>query len=403
MAGLGIQDMLAHKHSGNPLSAGQIDVFVRGVADGSVSRAQAAAMVTSIFIHGMTDDEIVSMTLAMRDSGEVLSWPGLEGPFVDKHSTGGVGDKVSLVLAPLWATLGARVPMISGRGLGFTGGTLDKLEAIEGFTVSQPASRLREILAEAGCFICGQTETLVPADRVLYALRNETATVPSIALITASILSKKLAEGIGELVLDVKWGTGSFNKTIGAAERLAESLSRVGSGAGVRTRAVLSEMNQPLGRTVGNALEVQEAIDCLRGGGPADLRALVCDLIGDPRAAEVLASGAALETWERMVRAQGGDPSAPLLGAGCEEIVLRAPQSGTVTRCDALGIGRAAFMLGAGRAKAADAVHPGVGLRELRKIGETVQAGEALAVLHHAGASVAEAVQTAQAAYTIEG
>ncbi|MFT4978083.1 MAG: thymidine phosphorylase [Myxococcota bacterium] len=402
MAGLGVLDILEVKRSGGALSGEQIRTFIDGVVTGEVTRPQAAALLTSTFIHGMTDEETVALTLAMRDSGEVLSWPGIEGPFVDKHSTGGVGDKVSLVLAPLWATLGCRVPMISGRGLGHTGGTLDKLEAIEGLSVSLPTERLREILAEVGCFICGQTSALAPADSVLYALRNETATVPSPPLITASILSKKLAEGIDELVLDVKWGSGAFNKTRDIAASLAAQLESVGCGAGVRTRAVLTEMNQPLGSAVGNAVEVEEAIRCLRGEGPADLAELVCALIGDPRAPEVLASGAAWPKWEQMIAAQGGDLSVPLRGGGCAELPLLAPRSGTVTRCDAYAIGRAAFMLGAGRARAADPVHPGVGLRVLRKIGDPVRAGETLAILLHADRAVGEAAKTALSAYTIE-
>lgn len=402
MPGMNVLDLLERKRDGRALSPGDIQDFIAGVVSGGVTRAQAAAMMTSIFIHGMTEAEIVSLTLAMRDSGEVLAWPGIDGVFADKHSTGGVGDKVSLILAPLWAELGARVPMISGRGLGHTGGTLDKLEAIPGFSVSLPQARLHSILADVGCFICGQTATLAPADRILYALRNETATVPSPALITASILSKKLAEGIDELVLDVKWGTGAFNKTREAGEALAERLTTVGNGAGVKTRAILSEMNQPLGEAVGNALEVTEALRCLRGDGPEDLSALVCALIDDPRATDLLASGAALERFRRMVRAQGGDPDAPLRGGRCEERLIRASHSGTVSRCDAYTIGRAAFVMGAGRARATDPIHYGTGVRVLRKIGDTVQEGEPLAILVHADQAVSEATQLVQSAYTIQ-
>lgn len=403
MSGMNVLDLLEKKRDGHSLSAEHIQEFVAGVVSGAVTRAQAAAMMTSIFIQGMTEDEIVALTLAMRDSGDVLAWPGIDGVFADKHSTGGVGDKVSLILAPLWAELGMRVPMISGRGLGHTGGTLDKLESIPGLSVSLPYAHLHRILGEVGCFICGQTTTLAPADRILYALRNETATVPSPALITASILSKKLAEGIDELVLDVKWGTGAFNKTREAGEALAARLSAVGNGAGVRTRAILSEMNQPLGESVGNALEVAEALRCLRGEGPADLSQLVCSLIGDPRAEALLDSGAALERFRRMVRAQGGDPDAPLLGGGCEEVVIRARQSGTVTRCDAYTIGRAAFVMGAGRARATDPIHHGAGVRVLRKVGDEVRDGEALAVLVHADRAVSEAAQLLRSAYAIQG
>ncbi|MEL6348220.1 MAG: thymidine phosphorylase [Myxococcota bacterium] len=403
MASLHALDIIERKRDGGVLSAAQIRSFVHGVVDQSISRPQAAAFLMAVFVRGMQDAEIVALTLAMRDSGQILDWAGLAGPFVDKHSTGGVGDKVSLPLAPLWAALGARVPMISGRGLGHTGGTLDKLEAIPGMRVDLPIETLRKNLDEVGCFICGQTGDLAPADRTLYALRNETGTVPSIPLIVASILSKKLSEGIGALVMDVKWGSGAFMKTRDDARALADRLVSVGQGAGVDTRAVLSEMNQPLGETVGNALEVQEAVDCLKGGGPPELSALVCDLIGDPLAKDMLASGAAYERWARMVRAQGGDPDAPLLGAGCEERIVRAKRAGTITRCDALQIGRAAFVLGAGRARAADPIHPGVGVRVLRKIGDDVAAGEALAVLVHAEKGVDEAVAMVQGAYRLDG
>jgi pyrimidine-nucleoside phosphorylase len=295
-----------------------------------------------------------------------------------------VGDKVSLVLAPLWAELGACVPMISGRGLGHTGGTLDKLEAIPGFRTALQPGVLRTVLGEVGCFICGQTAALAPADRTLYALRNETCTVPSIPLITASILSKKLAEGIEELVLDVKFGSGAFMPDRPAASRLAESLVRVGEGAGLRCRSRLTDMNQPLGHTVGNALEVEEAIACLQGRGPEDLATLVCELIGHPDARAVLDSGAAWPRFERMVRAQGGDLSAPLLGGDVMEEPLLAERAGTVTRCDAYGVARAAFVLGAGRVRADQDIHPGVGVRVHHKVGARVEAGEPLATLVHA-------------------
>ena len=396
-----IGNILETKRDGGELSADQILSMVNGVVDGSVTRAQAAAFLAFVHQQGMSVEETVALTAAMADSGERMSWDGLAGPFVDKHSTGGVGDKVSLVLAPLWAELGSMVPMISGRGLGHTGGTLDKMESIPGFRTDLDAGELRRCLKEAGCFISGQTSSLAPADRILYAMRNETSTVPSVPLITASILSKKLAEGIDELVLDVKWGRGAFMKTHEEASQLAQMLGRVGNGAGVLTRCVLTDMNQPLGRAVGNGLEVQEAIDCLKGEGPADLATLVCDLIGDPRARDVLESGAALPRFFRMVRAQGGDPDAPLQGGGCEEAVLVAPCSGTVTACDALGIGRAAFQLGAGRTRADAPVHHGVGILVHKKVGEPVDAGEPLATLVHAGAGLDAAQVEAARAFDI--
>ncbi len=397
-----IDEILETKREGGRLEPEAIRAFVDGVVSGEVTRAQAAAFLAFAFVRGLDADETVALTLAMRDSGDVLSWPGLDGPFVDKHSTGGVGDKVSLVLAPLWAELGAKVPMISGRGLGHTGGTLDKMESIPGFRVDLDADALRRALAEAGCFINGQTGRLAPADRILYALRNETATVPSIPLITASILSKKLAEGIDELVLDVKWGTGAFMKTVENARALADSIVRVGTGAGVRTRARITDMNQPLGHAVGNAIEVEESVRCLRGEGPEDLAALVCELIDDPRARPLLDSGAAYERWCRMVRAQGGDPEAPLLGSGCEERVVEAPVAGTVTRCDAWHIARATFLLGAGRLRAEDPVHPGVGAWVHAKVGDRVEAGQPLVTLRHADRGLDEAVALVRAAYAIQ-
>lgn len=396
-----ILDVLQAKRDGQELTSDQIELLIDGVVSGRVTRAQAAAFLAFVYVRGMSVDETVALTMAMVDSGDRLSWQGLDGPFVDKHSTGGVGDKVSLVLAPLWAELGACVPMISGRGLGHTGGTLDKLEAIPGYRTDLDPDALTGVLKDVGCFISGQTASLAPADRILYALRNETSTVPSIPLITASILSKKLAEGIDELVLDVKWGSGAFMSTHEAASDLAEMLCRVGRGAGVFTRAVLTDMNQPLGRTVGNALEVSEAIECLKGGGPGDLAALTIDLIGDPRAKEVLASGAAYERFCRMVVAQGGDPDAPLLGSGCTDKVVEAARDGVVTSVDALSIGQAAFVLGAGRSRADDPVHPGVGLTIHKKVGERAGRGEPLVTLQVADRGVDRAVELVESAYTI--
>lgn len=399
---IAIDRFLERKRDGQRLDSREIRGFIEGVLDGSVTRAQAAAFLAFTFLRGMDDEETVALTVAMTETGEQLSWPGLEGPFVDKHSTGGVGDKVSLILAPLLVELGAKVPMLSGRGLGITGGTLDKLEAIPGYRTDLDNATLRAVLGSVGCFINGQTEKLAPADRVLYALRNETSTVPSIPLITASILSKKLSEGIERLVLDVKYGSGAFMRTREEAVRLADSLVRVGTGAGLQVRAVLSDMNTPLGRAVGNALEVEESVACLRGEGPEDLAALVCELAGDPRARQILDSGGALERFRAMVRAHGGDPDAELLGAGCEEIQVLAEEDGVVVRCDAGEIGRAAFVLGAGRVRADQPVHPGVGLRLLRKPGEAVVRGEPLAILlHAAGRGLEDALPLVRSAYAI--
>jgi len=398
-----IHEVLERKRDGHPLTDAQIHLLVQGIVDGSVTRSQAAAFLSFVFCNGMNVEETVALTEAMVQSGDQMSWDGLDGPFVDKHSTGGVGDKVSLVLAPLWAELGSFVPMISGRGLGHTGGTLDKLESIQGFRTDLQERELSSVLENVGCFISGQTADLAPADRLLYALRNETGTVPSIPLITASILSKKLAEGIDELVLDVKWGSGAFMKTHESASELADTLCRVGRGAGVMTRAVLTDMNQPLGRSVGNAIEVEEAVACLKGEGPGDLATLTCELIGDPRARTVLDSGAAYERFCKMVSAQGGDLSSPLLGAGCTDHTVVADSTGMVTAADAYQLGRAAFVLGAGRERADQAVHPGVGVLVHKKVGERIEAGEPMVTLRVADRGVERAEALVRSAYAISG
>ncbi len=394
---------LEERREGVEQTEADIQAFVAGVVDGSVTRAQAAAWLSFVYLNGMTDRETALFTQAMTHSGDLLQWGDLEGPFVDKHSTGGVGDKVSLVLAPVWAAMGFKVPMISGRGLGITGGTLDKLEAIPGYRTDLSPEELRRVLQEVGCFISGQTGELAPADRILYGLRNETATVPSIPLITGSILSKKLAEGLDQLVLDVKWGTGAFMKTRTEARKLADSLVRVGSLAQVQVEAHLTEMSQPLGRAVGNALEVEESVDCLKGQGPRDLRDLVLKLSGDPdKAARVLDTGAAYGKFEAMVRAQGGDLNAPLKGQGCKRWTLEASESGVVRKCDALQIGQASFALGAGRPRAKDPVHHGVGVLVHAHVGDSVSRGQALATLVFADKGLDIARNHLKAAFVLE-
>ncbi|MBN1334756.1 MAG: thymidine phosphorylase [Deltaproteobacteria bacterium] len=397
--------LLEHKRDGGRYAAEEIEAFVRAVVDGRASRAQAAAWLAFAYVRGLDDGETAALTRAMATSGRMLSWEGLDGPFVDKHSTGGVGDKVSLVLAPLWAELGRRVPMVSGRGLGHTGGTLDKLEAIPGYRCDLEPGRLRRILEDVGCFVNGQTDAVAPADRILYALRNETGTVPSIPLITASILSKKLAEGISDLVLDVKVGSGAFMPDLDAARALARSIVRVGRDAKLRVRALITDMDQPLGQAVGNALEVREAVDALKGEGPDDLVACTLALAGDDRAGALLASGAAFERFRRMVAAHGGDPeSLDRLGRttdGIAVVEVRADRSGFLQRCDALGVGRAAFALGAGRSRASDAVHPDVGVVLERKRGDPVAAGEVLARVHHAGRELDTALACVRAACVV--
>lgn len=392
-----IEDILTQMREGREQSPAALEAFVKGVVDGTVSRPQAAAWLAFAFTRGLTDAETVALTQSMTRSGTVMRWePGPE--LVDKHSTGGVGDKVSLVLAPVWAALGKRVPMISGRGLGHTGGTLDKLEAVPGFRTDLDDARLQQVLGSVGCFISGQTSSLAPADRVLYALRNETSTVPSIPLIVGSILSKKLAEGVERLVLDVKTGSGAFMKEPEQAAALADTLVRVATGAGLSCTALVTAMDRPLGRAIGNAVEVAEAIACLSGQGPADLRELTCVLSGDPEvAARVLDDGSALAVFTRMLEAQGGDARvvdrpALLLGGGVQEEVLRARRAGIVQYAHALPLGRAAFNLGAGRRRAEDAVDFGVGLRMHVAPGDRVEPGQPLVtLLHRDGHAVQEA------------
>ncbi len=381
-----IGEWLEQRREGVEQDESAIRGFVDAVVAGSITQAQIGAWLGFVVVRGMTDAETVHLTRAMTESGTRLQWPGLPAPALDKHSTGGVGDKVSLILAPAWAALGRQVPMLSGRGLGITGGTLDKLEAIPGYRTDLQESELAAVLESVGCFISGQTAQIAPADRILYALRDETQTVPSVPLITASILSKKLAAGIEELVLDVKAGSGAFMQNRADAKRLADSLVAVGRGAGMNMRAEITDMDQPLGRAVGNAVEVEEAIQTLRGEGPADLVELLELLSGDPAGMRrVLADGSAFERWQQMVRAMGGDPEAPLHGiADVEEVVIEADRSGSLQRCDAGAVGRAAWILGAGRARAGEAVHHGVGILVEVKRGETVTAGQPLFRIRHA-------------------
>jgi thymidine phosphorylase len=400
-----IEDLLRSMRAQEVQSDEAIQAFIDGLTSGRISRPQAAAWLAWAFTRTLTDGETLALTRAMTRSGTVMTWP--DGPtLVDKHSTGGVGDKVSLVLAPLWAELGLRVPMISGRGLGHTGGTLDKLEAIPGFRTDLSDDELTRVLADVGCFISGQTGTLAPADRTLYALRNEVQCVESIPLIVGSILSKKLAEGVRRLVLDVKCGSGAFMETRSDAVALARALTRVAAGAGVDVVAHVTAMERPLGRTIGNALEVEEAVATLQGEGPADLVALTVALAEHPQAAEVLASGAAYERFVRMVEAQGGDPrslSGGLRGSGTSQERVLAPRGGFLASCDARAMGVAAFRLGAGRRRAEDPVDHGVGLRLHADVGDAVSEGEPLVTLvHRDGRALDEARDLVREALRIE-
>ncbi len=395
------QHIIARKRDGHALTRDEIAAFVRGATDGSWADYQLSAMLMAIVWRGMTPQETAHYTEAMMRSGIVADLSGIRVPKADKHSTGGVGDKVSLHLAPMIAACGVAVPMISGRGLGHTGGTLDKLESIPGFNVNLPLDVYRTQLEKIGLALIGQTADLAPSDKKLYALRDVTATVESIPLICGSILSKKLAEGIDVLVLDVKFGRGAFMKDKAKARELALALVAVATAMGKPTRAVLTAMEEPLGRTVGNALEVAESIECLRGRGPADLMEVTFALSeqmlllagvaatkGEARGKleTSIRSGAALEKLRAMIAAQGGDarvidePSR-LPQAKFKSAVV-APRAGFVRDVDAMGVALAALRLGAGRARAEDAVDHAVGVSALVKIGERVEVGAALAVIH---------------------
>ena len=401
-------EIIHAKRDGQDLAPEVIRELVEGYTHGEVPDYQMAAFCMAVFFRGMSDAETEALTRAMLHSGDVLDLSDIPGVKVDKHSTGGVGDKVTLALAPLAAACGVVVPMISGRGLGHTGGTLDKLEAIPGFRVSLSVEEYRRTVAQVGACLIGQTARLAPADKMLYALRDVTATVESIPLISASILSKKLAEGIDALVLDVKVGNGAFMKNPEEARRLAATLCAIGRRMGKRVTALLTAMDQPLGRAIGNALEVEEAVELLRGGGPDDLRQVTVELtaemlllagratgIADARQKVVQAidDRSGLAKLREIVAAQGGDPAAiddvsrlPH-GAGTREVPART--AGVVQAIDAEALGLAAMALGAGRSRIEDRIDPGVGILVQKKIGDRVAVGEPLCVLHH-GAAGAE-------------
>jgi thymidine phosphorylase len=383
-------DVIIAKRDGGRLSDEQIDWVLDAYTSGDVADEQMAALAMAILLNGMDQDEISRWTQAMIDSGEVLAFGDVGRPTVDKHSTGGVGDKVTLPLAPLVAACGAAVPQLSGRGLGHTGGTLDKLESIPGWRAALSTAEIAAQLADVGVVICATTPTLAPADRKLYALRDVTGTVESIPLIASSIMSKKIAEGTGALVLDVKVGSGAFMKDVDQARELAETMVALGTDAGVTTVALLTDMSTPLGRTAGNGLEVAESVEVLAGGGPADVVELTVTLaremlraagVDDVDPADRLADGSAMDVWRRMITAQGGDPDAAMPGAR-ETHVLTAPRSGVLTRLDAMAVGLAAWRLGAGRARKEDPVQAAAGVEMLAKPGDQVTEGQDLLRLH---------------------
>jgi len=419
------QQIIATKRDGAPLSRAMIDAFVAGLVSGAWSDSQAAALAMAIVLRGMDAAETVALTEAMTASGERLAWAGFgDRPVLDKHSTGGVGDKLSLMLAPIVAGCGALVPMISGRGLGHTGGTLDKLEALPGYDVNPSRERLHAALRDAGCAIVGASDTLAPADRRLYAIRDVTATVESVPLITASILSKKLAAGLDALVLDVKCGSGAVMRSLAEARTLAESLVQVAAGAGLAARALVTDMDEVLGRSAGNALEVREAIDFLSGGGhePHEPRqreltlALAAELLqlgglaadlpaARARAERVLASGEAAERFARMVAALGG-PRDVLRDAGLarapEVVAVPAPRAGFVGAIDVRALGLVVVALGGGRARPGERIDPRVGLAQVLPRGAAVDVGSPLALVHAATpAQAADAARAVAAAFTI--
>jgi pyrimidine-nucleoside phosphorylase len=415
-------DVIVKKRDGGALDRDEIGFVVRGVTDGSIPDYQASALLMAILLRGMTAEETAWLTDAMVHSGVRVDLRGLPGIKVDKHSTGGVGDKTSLVLAPLAAACGVVVPMMSGRGLGHTGGTLDKLESIPGFRVNLSLDEMTAALRATGCAMIGQTAQIAPADKTLYALRDVTGTIESIPLISASIMSKKIAVGIDALVLDVKTGSGAFMKTEADARRLAESLVAIGRASGVRTDAFVTRMDAPLGRAVGNALEVIECLETLKGRGPADLaeisfalaaRMLVLggvaatDDAALQRVRAAVASGAGVERFRRIVETQGGDPAIVddyrRLPEAPERHVVAAPRSGYVAALDAALVGRASVVLGAGRDRVDDAVDPAAGILVRARPGDPVQAGEPVLELHYRSpARLAAALPLASRAIVVD-
>jgi pyrimidine-nucleoside phosphorylase len=416
-----VRAVLAKKRDGGALSRDEIDAFMRGYVDGKIADYQAASLLTSIFIRGMTHRELAEWTRAMLDSGERLSFPHVAQPKVDKHSTGGVGDKVSIPLAPAVAACGVAVPMISGRGLGHTGGTLDKLESIPGFRTQLSREEFARTLAETGCALGGQTPEIAPADRKLYALRDATGLIESIPLIASSILSKKLAEGIDALVLDVKFGSGAFLPEPERGAELARTMIDLARSMGVRASAFQTAMDRPLGRTAGHALEIRESIDCLRGRGPEDLEELVLLQGGEmlrlagvaktiaearERVRSAIASGAALETFARVIEAQGGDPRVvdepDRLDAVATSERVVAHRGGTFAYCDVRSLGRALNALGGGRSQLGDAIDPAVGLVFHAQHGARVAPGETLIeIAHRDGRGLELACELARSAFTI--
>lgn len=414
-------ELIERKRDGGRLESDEIQWLISSYTSGAVPDYQMSAMAMAIFLNGLDTEELVDWTEAMLHSGDILDFSDIDAPKSDKHSTGGVGDKVSIPLAPMVAACGVAVPMISGRGLGHTGGTLDKLESIPGFKTDLDRSRFRSILSKTGLVLAGQSETLAPADRKLYALRDTSGTVASIPLIASSIMSKKLAEGLDSLVLDVKFGSGAFMTDIPDARRLAEKLVEIGSAHGVETIALLTDMNTPLGNEIGNANEIRESLAVLRGKGPEDLTRLtmalgaqmlvasgIADDDGDAEAllVDAVDSGRAMEKLGEVIEAQDGDPSViddeSLLPSTGRYEEITASEDGYVGTCDARTIGVAAMRLGAGRRRQEDTIDPAVGITLLAKPGDRVSRGDAIARIEYRHqARLDEALRLLTEAWTI--
>ncbi|MEX0797257.1 MAG: thymidine phosphorylase [Acidimicrobiia bacterium] len=412
-------ELIETKRDGGTLTADSIEWLISAYTDGAVTDYQMSAMTMAIYLNGLDEDELASWTRAMLNSGETLDFDDIPAAKVDKHSTGGVGDKISIPLAPLVASCGVVVPMMSGRGLGHTGGTLDKLETIPGFSTGLDSERFGEILRSTGLVLAGQSESLVPADRKLYALRDASGTVSSIPLISSSIMSKKLAEGLDGLVLDVKTGSGAFMKDLEDSRTLARTMVGIGNANGVRTVALITDMSQPLGNEVGNANELAEAIATLRGEGPDDITELtmalgevMLELAGIDGGRDLLQSkiesGEALEKFKEVVAAQGGDTSVvedpSRLPRAPESTTVSADRAGYVTGCNALTVGITATRLGAGRERSDDVIDPGVGITVHKKLGDRVETGDALATVHYSKQVLWDSHRGKLAgAWTIEG
>jgi pyrimidine-nucleoside phosphorylase len=414
--------LIESKREGKILAPDEIYEFIREFTAGKIPDYQMAAMLMAIYFRGLNTQETTALTLAMRDSGDVLKFPKDKRPLVDKHSTGGIGDKVSLPLAPLLACLGFRVPMISGRGLGITGGTLDKLDSIPGFKTLLPAAQITQLVQRVGCVICGQTDTMVPADKKIYALRDASGTVPSIQLITASILSKKLAESLGALILDVKFGCAAFMQTKADAQKLAQAMVALGNECGTNTRAILTDMNTPLGCAAGNWLEVKESVECLEGKGPLDLLELVVNsaahlLVQTKKskslaaartlATECLQSGEPRKKWDEMIVAQGADLKAfndklALDSTAKVAVEVKADKTGFISQCDARIIGEVIRDSGGGRLTKESAINFDVGVDQIAKPGERVEKSGVLCRVHAADPAQAKsAVNRLKTAFEI--